>query len=695
VLASIATWPLLLHLPTRLPAMPTELSQDLWQNVWNIWWVRHALLVEQTNPYTTGMLFYPQGASLSLHTLNLPLSLGGLPLLSVFDIVPTSNLLTLLVLVLSGYVPFLLARSLTGSTPAAAVAGAIVLCSPQRLNDLRLAQLPTVSDYGVPLTLLLVLLSLERRTWRSAALTAGGVLLTGLSSWYHLFHTLLLLAMLLVWRTGAAWHSGRGPALRAELISWGRITVFSALLLMPFLLPALFEAHTAPYAHKGDELVASASLFHLLSVPPGGVWQSVPAAWLSTAPFAWLPVGLALVGWWLAPRRATMWATMALVCLLLSLGPRLHLPSVSGDSGVPLPYALLRSLPLVSMFRAPGRINAVTTLLIGVLVAVGLARVLRPLPVGRGWLLAGVLTVLIAAESLRLPFPLTDATISPFYAQIADEPGEWSVLELPLDRPDRHLLEMYAQTYHGHLILTGQTSRDVPRVPYESAPPVAQTERADPRPDIVTLPPPDREHLFRALRVRYLVIHHDPHHPKRARQQAATAARVFPSSLTRVYADHRLTAYRLDEVASWLDGPGRTTRTEVPLFLGLDLSWPPPEVGRHGRARWLPPQGGGLWTYTQRPRRVVLELSLYSLPGARPLEIWLNGRHVQTLPIPAGLSPRRYTTAPLSLPRGPSLIELHAPAGGASPQTLGLGADTRPLSFSIHHARLREVEARE
>ncbi|NJN68499.1 MAG: hypothetical protein HC884_18210 [Chloroflexaceae bacterium] len=88
---------------------------------------------------------------------------------------------------------------------------------------------------------------------------------------------------------------------------------------------------------------------------------------------------------------------------------------------------------------------------------------------------------------------------------------------------------------------------------------------------------------------------------------------------------------------------------------------------------------------------MVLELSLYSLPGARPLEIRLNGRPVQTLPIPAGISPRRYVTAPLGLPAGPSLIELSAPEGGVSPQALGAGEDTRPLSFSIHHARLREV----
>jgi hypothetical protein len=158
-----------------------------------------------------------------------------------------------------------------------------------------------------------------------------------------------------------------------------------------------------------------------------------------------------------------------------------------------------------------------------------------------------------------------------------------------------------------------------------------------------------------------------------------------------VYADNEVRVFRIDEVARWLDGPGRDASVEPPLYLGLDERWQPPERGRFGVSRWLPATGAGLWAYSQHPRTVALELTLYSLPGARPLELWLNGRLAQTLPVAAGLNPTRYLAGPFDLPAGPSLFELRAPGSGASPASLGLGNDQRILTFSIHKALLREL----
>jgi hypothetical protein len=692
MLAVLATWPLALHMESHFPGAPGEWSQDVWQQVWNVWWVREALVVRHTNPYTTEMLFYPQGASLYLHSLNLPLGLIGMVLLPFVDIVTAYNVLTLLLLVVPAYGVFLLARHAVGpgrgTIAAALVAGSMVLCSPHRLVNMRGAQLAILSDYGVPLILLAVLIALERRTWRMAALAAGAMLLAGLSKWYHLFHAFIALAPLLLWHAAVAWREGGRTALLRDLATWGRIGGVATLLLLPFVVPAVIEALTAPYARKSDTLVYSANLFALIPQTFGGIWQQVPPVWTPPYVFALVPLLLALVGVLLAPRKAGPWAATAGVCLVLSLGPRLYLGEV--DTGIPLPYAIFRALPVVDTLRAPGHLNTVTTMMLAVVAAVGMSWFFRRLPVAGNWLAAFALIVLVVVETVRLPFPLIDASVSPFFPRLADEPGEWSLLELPLDRFDRDRIEMYTQTYHEKYILTGLVSRSVPRLPYESAPPIAQMQRGSTRPDIVSLAPAERDQLLKSLRVRYLVVHLDPRRPERATQQVATARHIL-GPLTHIYSDAALQAYRLDEVAAWLDGPGRTTRREVPLYLGLDLRWQPPEMGGHGLLRWLPPDGGGLWTYTQRPRRVVLELSLYSLPGARPLEIWLNGEMVQTLPIIAGLTPRRYLSSPLSLPPGPNLIELRAPQEGARPRDLELGDDPRSLTFAIHRARLREV----
>jgi hypothetical protein len=747
LLACAITWPLLAHISTHLPALPNEHGQDVWQNAWNLWWVRTALLIEQTNPYQTTMILYPAGASLYLHTLNLPLGLLALPLLPLLGIIKTYNLLTLLVLVLVGYTTFLLAHHLVNHTPAAFVAGSIVLCSPQRITELRSAQLPTISDYAIPLVLLTLLLAFKHRTWRTAFLVAATLLLAGLSSWYHLFHAAIMLGVMLLWHLGAAKHPFSPRTLLVNLYDlWERrrlacpreqgqgdesrhgneetslcpipptpdprpltpdprpqtpdprpltpqiirIALASLLLLLPFILPVILEAATAAYAQKSDDLLLTASLSALLPNPVQEMQTFLQPVWWRTAVFATLPVLLALLGLLLAPRRVALWATIALVCLILSLGPTLIIGTQ--DTGLPLPYALLRQIPLIKTFRAPERLNAITTLMLALLAAHGLAHLARRVPAWTTWLATPLLGLLILAAVLQLPFPLVEARPNPLYPRMADEAGEWSVLEYPFSRPDRLLLEMYTQTFHHKYILTGQTSRYVPRMVYESVPPLAQIEQASTQPDIVTLSAPAQEQLLQALRVRSILFHRDPQQPQRADRQAQVAQQVLPGNLTRVYSDTHLHAYRLDHIADWLDGAGKTTRTPVPLFLGLNLDWAAAEQSPHGISRWLPADGGGLWTYTQQPRRVVLAITLYSLPGERPLELWCNDQPIQTLTIPAGLTPRRYLSKPFMLPAGQSLLELRAPQGGVSPHALGLGDDKRPLSFSIQHVELREVE---
>lgn len=689
LLCSIVTWPLLLHLRTHLPAIPGEAGEDVWQHAWNIWWVSRALLVEITNPYYTMWLFYPEGASLYLHSLNLPVGLIAMPLLPATGLVVTYNLVTLLVMVAAGYGSFLLAQHITHNNPAALLAGAIVVCSPQRFFELRSAQLATLSDYGIPLALLCVLIALERRTWRWVVLVAFALLVTGLSKWYHLFHMVLVLAPLFAWRVVAAWRSGGRAAVLPELVPWGNMAGVSALFIAPFVLPGIVEALNAPY--EPPSMVFYAPPDVLLPDTFGGIWHPAPPGWRDPHTFSLVALLCALAGLLLAPRRAFVWATIAVVCLVMSFGASLHIESLNLD--VPMPYLLFQSLPVSGLLRAPYRINSVTTLMMGLVAACGLARLLHSsLDAARGgWLVSMGVIVLLAVETIRLPFALDDARISPFYQQIANQPGAWSVMELPFNRLE-HRMEMYAQTYHGKYILTGKTSRNMVRMPHEKAAPLAQVGAGSLRPDIVRMSPTERNHLLRGLRVYYVVFHDDPQHPDLDERQVEVARQVI-GPLTSVYSDTHMQAYRLDAVADWLDGAGRTVREDVPLFLGLDDRWYAAEHShnRDGVSRWLPPDGAGFWAYTPHPRRAVLDVSLYSLPGRGPLEIWLNGQHVQTLAIAEGHTPRHYLSAPLPLAAGTNMIELRAPEGGIRPSEAGMGDDTRELSFSVHSARLREV----
>lgn len=701
ILACIVTWPLVRHINTHMPAIPGELGQNVWQHAWNMWWVKEALLVYHTNPYYTHMLFYPEGASLYLHSLNLPLGLLAIPLLSLTNIVITYNVLTLLVVMLSGYCTFLLARYVVGHNLAALIAGVVVLCSPQRLFELRTAQLAAVSDYGVPLLLLMILIALEHRTLSASILAAGVFLLAGLSKWYNVIYAFPALVMLFAWRMGVAWRNGKQPALVCEFVVWLRIAAFSTLFVMPFLVPVLLEAVAVPYEHP--KALFGTDLLHLLPQAVSRLWVNSPTGGFHT--FALLPLILALIGLLYVRRHVMLWVSIALVCLLLSFGPRLHVGNI--DTGIPMPYALVSTLPIGKLLRSPYRINATTTLMIALVAAHGVANIERHVwkslqnrwilhiqkkhHVAFSFVLSFGVILLIAVEAIRFPFPLVDATVSPFYTRIASEPGEWSILEFPFSRMDRDQLEMYTQTYHGNYILTGNTSRSMPRLPYESAPPIAQAELPDTRTDIVYLSPEDQQQLLHALRVRYLVVRPDPEIPGRNKHEVEVAQQLL-GPLTEVYADAEMHVYRLDKVAAWLDGPGRSALVEMPMFVGLDSGWESLEIGEFGPGRWLSPKGVSLWVYTPRARRVVLDIFMYSLPGTRPMEVWVNGRHMQTLLVPEGLEPRHYIGSPISIPVGASHLTLRAPQGGVSPRSLGIGKDKRPLSFSVHGIEVHEVQ---
>ena len=60
LLALLLTWPLAAHLTTAVPGLPG----DNWQQYWNVWWVKRALLELHQSPYHTPALFHPAGADL-------------------------------------------------------------------------------------------------------------------------------------------------------------------------------------------------------------------------------------------------------------------------------------------------------------------------------------------------------------------------------------------------------------------------------------------------------------------------------------------------------------------------------------------------------------------------------------------------------------------------------------------------------
>ncbi len=128
LLALVFTWPLALHLSTRLTGPP---SGDTGVYVWNQWVFRHELITEHHHPLYTSVIFSldPQQADLSLHNYTIFADLLALPLVGSGSVAPF-NLVYLALMVLSACAMFLLAKDVGGGVPEAWLAGLLFAFSP-------------------------------------------------------------------------------------------------------------------------------------------------------------------------------------------------------------------------------------------------------------------------------------------------------------------------------------------------------------------------------------------------------------------------------------------------------------------------------------------------------------------------------------------------------------------------------------
>jgi hypothetical protein len=155
------------------------------------------------------------------------------------------------------------------------------------------------------------------------------------------------------------------------------------------------------------------------------------------------------------PRR--LFVAIALVFGILALGSELRVLGLA--TGIPLPAALLDHVPVLRLARAPGRYAVLVSLALSVLAGAGFEALRRRA-------LRALLAGLAALEFLAVPLPLFDTRPGPVYARLAQVPGDYAVLELPLEARDgQHVMgrlnprQALGQTRHGHPTVGGMVSR--------------------------------------------------------------------------------------------------------------------------------------------------------------------------------------------------------------------------------------------
>ena len=296
-------------------------------------------------------------------------------------------------------------------------------------------------------------------------------------------------------------------------------------------------------------LVAGAARLILAGdyTPPQYGWRSAPAgvdgaAFLVGSPFhpiygvltrhayeglhlnamegvAWLGIvapAILLIEWRRLPalRFTRFWRLVAALFGIWALGS--HLDVFGVDTGVTLPGAFLRFVPVVSNVRIPGRAMVVVSLAVAMLLAGALVRV------GVNWSARrrALVIVLLLLDVATSPLSLYPLEASRVYSLLQQQPGPGAVLELPFGLRDGFSetgrfdeRTLYFQTISGRPMLGGFVARLPENVKawYRSAPVVSTLLRlSDPACPADWTPPavsPQEAHdaLARAS-VRYVVV---------------------------------------------------------------------------------------------------------------------------------------------------------------------------------------------
>jgi len=154
--------------------------------------------------------------------------------------------------------------------------------------------------------------------------------------------------------------------------------------------------------------------------------------------------------------------------VLLSLGPFVYVAGV--NTLIPMPWSVLRYVPILGLVRSPGRFAVIASLGVALMLAQALAHLGRQYPTRRRAILA-VVGVLLAIELVPGPRTLYSAGVPALYETIArDARPHVRVLELPVglrdgtsSMGDFSARTQYFQTWHGKAIVGGYLSRVSPR----------------------------------------------------------------------------------------------------------------------------------------------------------------------------------------------------------------------------------------
>ena len=512
---------------------------DNFYYVRSMWWMKHALFDLGVSPFFDPTAYYPVGHSLARSELTTPNTILALPITMTIGPEAAYNSIILFSFVATGFFGYLWVLRLTGSRPAALLAGTIVAFMPFRFAHLP-GHLPQLTTQWLVLTLYAFELFLERRTLGRAALLGSAVALSALGSWYYGYALGLIVGTYAIARTWGSpvWRE------RAWWTGIGTSVVVAVALMLPVLVEMLKLSSAGALDRSLMEMQSWALNFYDPFIPnvKHMIWGERAARAFPQQATQWVErlhtlgvvaVLLAAIGFWTWRKRnpRIIWALAIawVVSYLIALGPflksgdaivRVPAPRVVAEFAgqiaggaqvaevtrgfvevgvpVPLPSVLLYKLvPFTKSMRVMARFTVWTAFMTAALAAFGVLTLIT-LVQGR-WggvaphVLAAVLIGLVCFESWT-EVPVTHVGARAVDLWLAKQPNDVVIVEMPVAQGTRQFQNYWA-TRHGRRMVFGWAG--------DSFPAPVERERAEMLNDF----PSERSiNFLRSVRTTYVLM---------------------------------------------------------------------------------------------------------------------------------------------------------------------------------------------
>ncbi len=376
-------WPLWPQLTEHIVGDPeTDAIRGMWSFDHvsrSLWW--------PDNPLRSFELAFPTGVWAAV--LPLATAIFVVPIELLFGPELAWNLIVVLLIWGTGMGVAWLARVVSGSWAAGALAGAGVCTQPMLLHAVHDGTPEHVAFWGVPIFLGLTSLSLSRRSWRWAIPAGAAALVVALDSPYHAVYSGLLAVLLLPWSLGRPRRDQFSDLAMTIGVLAGSIAISAAMVL---LLYRNFPQVAASSGPQPELWRMNATDIHTWWQYDWGPDAGRDPSLIPTYIPSLTLLGCVILGA-IGGLRSVPWLATGLLTLVLSFGLNTRIPGELsrwlGDGGISLGNSLLGinayfyALPGISSIRFPWRWLVPAALCFFVAASFGMARI------GRRWPRAG------------------------------------------------------------------------------------------------------------------------------------------------------------------------------------------------------------------------------------------------------------------------------------------------------------------